>query len=105
MVLLPVQFAWSAAAAYCQHENGTSRHFGHHAHVHKDKTDKDASHSKLKKVDNDCEYCHLFYHPYLTNQASAVSPPKRYDHAALERTDFSSHIPRRPPKPNWSLVA
>ena len=105
MVLLPVQFAWSAAAVYCQHEKGGSLHFGHHTHEHKDKAEQKIGDSKLTKADNDCEYCHLFYHPYLTNEVLRLAPSENVDHAALTHTSYSSHIPNRPPKPNWQLVA
>ncbi|XID74762.1 hypothetical protein ACF3NA_09640 [Alkanindiges sp. WGS2144] len=33
MLLLPLQVAWSAAAVFCQHENDTPRHWGHHQHM------------------------------------------------------------------------
>lgn len=39
-LLMPFQLAWSAAAAYCEHEGRqagevvAAAHFGHHAHVH-----------------------------------------------------------------------
>lgn len=31
-ILLPLQAAWSAAAVFCQHENRTAWHWGHHQH-------------------------------------------------------------------------
>lgn len=35
LVLLPIQFSWAAAAAYCEHESGArADHFGHHEHDH-----------------------------------------------------------------------
>jgi hypothetical protein len=105
MFLLPVQYSWSAAAVYCQHESGSTLHFGHHAHEHKEKPDQKSGHDKLKKADNDCEYCHIFYHPCLASAAPRVAPPEGLGHAELGRTIFSSHIPSRPPKPNWRLVA
>ena len=57
--LLPLQFAWGVAAAYCQHESPTSQaaaHVGHHEHVHKGELEKPAG-GKLV-VDNDCGVCH-----------------------------------------------
>jgi len=36
LLVLPLQFAWAAAAPYCAHEaaGATSKHPGHHQHVH-----------------------------------------------------------------------
>ena len=35
LAVLPFQFVWGAAAAYCQHEQGSEvTHFGHHFHKH-----------------------------------------------------------------------
>ncbi len=59
VLLLPLQFAWGVAAAYCQHEGSASQgagHFGHHEHVHQGELKKMAG-SKLV-VDNDCGVCH-----------------------------------------------
>ncbi len=74
LFILPVQFAWSAAAAYCQHEEVTGMtHIGHHAHEHKadggskskasgqHADDKSASKSGKLLGDNDCGYCHLSF--------------------------------------------
>jgi len=59
-LLLPLQFAWGVAAAYCQHEVSTSQgaaaHFGHHEHVHHGEPKKPAA-GKLV-IDSDCGACH-----------------------------------------------
>lgn len=35
MLVVPLQLAWGAVAAYCEHEGeAVSDHFGHHAHEH-----------------------------------------------------------------------
>ena len=36
LLVLPLRFAWAAAAPYCAHEaaGATSKHPGHHQHVH-----------------------------------------------------------------------
>ena len=38
LLVLPMQFAWAAAAPYCAHEAATAagKHPGHHQHVHQD---------------------------------------------------------------------
>ena len=41
LAVLPFQFVWGAAAAYCQHEQGSEvTHFGHHFHKHQAKVGK-----------------------------------------------------------------
>ena len=58
-LLMPLQFAWAAAAAFCQHEsttNASPMHIGHHEHVHKADAKKAGS-GKLM-ADSDCGACH-----------------------------------------------
>ncbi len=39
MLVVPLQLAWGAVAAYCEHEGeAMSDHFGHHAHEHDSST-------------------------------------------------------------------
>ena len=59
--VLLLQFSWIAAAVGCMHEKDPpSRHFGHHAHVHKAEQGKDLSkHGKNSVPDDDCAVCHL----------------------------------------------
>lgn len=65
LALLPYQFAWSAAAVYCQHEDSSRSadvsHFGHHSHVHTAQPSQDGSSPSPDNplVDNDCGVCHL----------------------------------------------
>ncbi|HKX40119.1 MAG TPA: DUF2946 family protein [Burkholderiaceae bacterium] len=61
-VLLPLQFAWGAAAAYCQHETTTqsAAHLGHHQHVHKAEPGDGKVVGKVAgklAADYDCGYC------------------------------------------------
>ena len=65
LALLPYQFVWGAAAAYCGHESGTEvSHFGHHAHKHQSKAapstdDCTPDNAGSPLVDDaDCDYCH-----------------------------------------------
>ena len=30
LIVLPLQISWAVAATYCQHETGSTQHFGHH---------------------------------------------------------------------------
>ena len=116
MSILPVQYTWSAAAVYCQHEQNSPFHFGHHAHQHDAKAgDADGvhDHAKLKDkikqkvadADADCEYCHLFSHASFVSFAPSSAMPVVLHHAAPRQLSYHSHIPQRPPRPNWSRVA
>ena len=65
VLVLPLQFAWSASAVYCQHESApTAFHLGHHVHVHKganaqgaDSLDDKAG-TAVPMAHSDCSYCH-----------------------------------------------
>lgn len=105
MMLLPAQSTWSAAAVYCQHEQDSPFHFGHHAHQHKARSGEPTGHGKVQGADADCEYCHLFSHAFLLpfDADPAATPELR--HVALPAPGYTSFIPRRPPRPNWYRAA
>nr|WP_308636220.1 DUF2946 family protein [Massilia brevitalea] len=105
MLVLPAQYSWSAAAAYCQHENGASLHFGHHAHEHKAQVGEADDDGEMEKAHADCEYCHLFSHAFFTSASDGPPTPDARRHAALGTLNYSSHIPEGPSKPDWHLVA
>lgn len=105
MLILPVQYAWSAAAVYCQHEQNSPFHFGHHAHQHKVKSEESGSHGKVKMADTDCEYCHMFSHAFFIPFDTRPMAPIEQSYAWPNTISYTSHIPQRPPRPNWSLVA
>lgn len=101
-LLLPLQFAWSSASAYCQHETSEqqSEHFGHHFHAHTGEAKK-SSDSKLM-ADSDCASCHA--------SASAAIPTKLdgCDFGAqslfaevVVSPPFSSALARAPDRPQW----
>ena len=87
-LLLPLQFAWSAASAYCQHETAEqqSKHFGHHFHAHKGEAKK-SSDSKLM-ADSDCASCHA-------SAASAI--PTRLVGHDFAATSLSAEAVASPP--------
>jgi len=101
-LLLPLQFAWSAASAYCQHETPEqqSKHFGHHFHAHKGEAKK-SSDSKLM-ADSDCASCH---------SSAAAAIPTQLDGCDFEAPSllaevvasppFSSALARAPDRPQW----
>jgi len=112
LVVLPFQFAWGAAAAFCGHETAAGAgHFGHHSHQHPAKAMAESdSGSSVKKAsvpaeDPDCGVCHL----------SCVQPPSSQDTsivvilpAALVLPTILPATPGRPgriERPKWSCVA
>jgi hypothetical protein len=59
LVFLPLQFAWAAAAGYCQHEtDAAAQHLGHHQHQHDADGDGVPDSPPLDGTDNDCGTCH-----------------------------------------------
>jgi hypothetical protein len=107
-VLLPLQFAWAGAAAYCSHETaGTAQadtwHLGHHTHEHKadDGGDKDAKAANAAKLpDADCNACHfpgsygLFGEIHLTGDYHFVTV--RYQPRASAFGSIPAPVPERP---------
>ena len=120
-IVLPLQFAWAGAAAYCGHEpEGTAaRHWGHHGHAHQgsegvalsakaDKADKasskhaDKPDTPYQAPDLDCAVCHL---------AASAAVPSVADltHATLGATArhplvralFRSAPDALPDRPQW----
>jgi len=110
-LLLPLQFAWGAAAAYCGHEVEIQavEHVGHHDHVHKaeadQKTDKKQAGGK-QLVDNDCGVCHA------SGSAMNMAPIAAFPTVALTRwvpAPTPAH-PRSAPsdapdRPQWLRLA
>lgn len=106
-VLLPLQFAWGAAAAYCQHETAPGvHHFGHHTHVHADgKHDAKTAGGKLF-VDSDCGFCHASPAAMLPD-VSAVKPASTLASVPPVLGDIkrASAPQRAPDRPQWPRLA
>lgn len=110
-VLLPLQLAWGAASAYCQHEGAApggsvqARHIGHHLHEHQDERGQ-ASGGSLA-VDTDCATCHAACAPALGPGTLHGSPAVRSTSAAGLSSDaaFSSALARAPDRPQWPRLA
>ena len=109
---LPFQFAWGAAASFCQHEEGQGvSHFGHHTHKHQGKSipasgestpDKKGS---LAGEDFDCDYCHMGCAQPLASEASACCDIEGSQHLAEAATQgHSPHIPDPIERPKWTLA-
>jgi len=61
LVLMPLQFSWTAVGAFCQHERGSdASHAGHHAHEHRSQSDSDDAtvQTAASVADADCGTCH-----------------------------------------------
>lgn len=104
LAMLPLQFAWAGAAAYCQHETGeVAGHFGHHEHVH---------HGKAKAGDNtlladqDCVLCHVIACPSGITVTQGVYVPDSWTYAYRSSPPFlSSARSSEPERPNWHRLA
>lgn len=105
LVFLPLQFTWSVAAAYCQHESAPAQHFGHHQHKHQDDGGFKDSKSAPSGIDEDCAFCHagcasalvgLF--EAIPTVAGVVSPPWVPDALGSPPGDL-------PERPNWIVSA
>lgn len=118
LAILPLQYAWSAAAAYCGHEQEQSQHFGHHAHQHNaqagshdgdgDDTGAGGGDGKLPgkaKVHADCAVCH---HAVQASILAGMAPPPDAASAGYPPSsdfNFTSHIADGPKKPDWLPAA
>ncbi len=110
LLVLPLQFAWAAAAAYCGHEEAPAKtHVGHHAHEHQaDQSDSgaDKQYAKAGKLvaDNDCGYCHLsFAKPMLPLTLQFDTNAHFSVHTAPNMT-FESRGPDHHDRPKWQLA-
>lgn len=101
-LFLPLQFAWSAASSYCQHETSEqqSKHFGHHFHAHKGEAKK-PSDSKLM-ADADCASCHASMSAAIATQLDGCDfeAPSQLPEVVVS-PPFSSALARAPDRPQW----
>lgn len=106
LALLPLQFSWAAAAAYCQHEGeNTAQHFGHHSHQHDAQPDSPDDADPTAKVHADCAYCHLACQASFLTTAPDIVVPHGSTYAELPARPYSSHIPDGLQRPDWRIVA
>ena len=104
LLILPVQFAWAAAAGYCRHETGeATKHFGHHEHQHctaQDGVSKDSKAPSSLGADSDCGVCHLSAAQLVPSTKANIvvtsAEPPRFACGAR----FDSHVPSRPERPD-----
>lgn len=111
-VLLPLQFGWSAASAYCQHEAGTplARHFGHHFHVHEGDVPADgegvakAAGGIQLLADADCAACHAATPALVSGTALRFLVSASARGPAPIPPRFSSAPARAPDRPQWARL-
>jgi len=106
LLLMPVQWTWAAAAAYCGHESRSAGgHVGHHQHDHvggqkAGKSGQAADSGQVQAdVDGDCDYCHLGASHWLLAAFSPAPPPALTNWPTVQPridTDFLSSGPERP---------
>lgn len=63
LLVVPLQLAWGAVSAYCEHETESiTDHFGHHVHKHEQDsstiTIEPSDETKTGNFDLDCGVCH-----------------------------------------------
>lgn len=129
LIMLPLQFAWTAAAVYCQHEvaqetSAVEGHFGHHEHEHDAVTeaaaakvqtgdaqtgdaqtgdDYPAEVAKLA-LDNDCGYCQLSAAKPVLRQPLAVPARASPLMPAVMAQRWQTRDPDRLERPDWRLA-
>jgi len=108
LMLLPFQFCWSAAAAYCRHESGAAAiHFGHHFHVHKSVSKADKVPAALSGLDSDCPTCVLHADgPSLPPDMPTLAPSVAHMAPVAAEVLAALPPPPSPPeRPKWALPA
>lgn len=105
-LLLPLQLAWGAAAAHCQHESDphAAQHFGHHEHFHKATAEK-PSDGKVQ-IDSDCSFCNSTVSHAMTLAKTTFPEPLLGAHLVeLGPLTVSSAPARAPDRPQWTHLA
>ena len=105
LLVLPLQFAWAAAAPYCAHETAAaaSKHPGHHQHVHQDgseaaNADDEGGGAGVKHTD--CASCHAGCAATLPLSATALAAAPRDGVGEHSPPRYRSHTPWGPERPD-----
>lgn len=111
LVVLPFQFSWAAAAAYCRHEGGVAtQHFGHHQHEHNAQGKADDGGKSLKNwdntvVDDDCSVCHLSAVPTPVSEHVTAEVPLVEATGFVYNLRYDSNVPLGLERPDRNLSA
>jgi hypothetical protein len=106
LTILPIQYSWSMAAVYCQHEPAKVSHFGHHGHQHQAQADDGADHQgKPGKVHSDCEVCHHAVQASVPAADGVAVAADTSWYAEPSLFSYLSYISDGPSRPDWVLVA
>lgn len=106
LFVLPLQFAWAAATAYCGLESSHGRadqvaHFGHHEHRHLSHT---SAESQAKSggivVDTDCGTCQLGAAQPIPGAKLSFEPPGVGQPVLWFDKLYGSHISGFPERPD-----
>ncbi len=104
LLVLPFQFAWSAASIACPHESGNVRHFGHH---YKASTSDDAAGGtqpgKPHHSGDDCPTCGVFALKIVQLATLHPEPESHHHVSATPLLALLSRPPDRPERPNWRI--
>ena len=105
-LVLPMQFAWAAAATYCPHEPPSVKaaHFGHHEHEHK--SDVQPAVDGKVALDDDCGICHAVGTPAVVpSSAHGVGVVHVTEVRDTPSQSYISAQPRPPDRPQWFRLA
>lgn len=115
LALLPFQFVWGAAAAYCQHEqSAASRHFGHHSHRHAASSKSDATcaapddngkQAGTFADDPDCGACHLSCERPIASVQVMPAAAAAKSSCTVAPAAVAASPPTRIERPRWTLAA
>ena len=110
LLVVPLQLAWGAVSAYCEHETeATTDHFGHHVHKHEQHSSTNTidprDDTQAGNFDMDCGVCHAACSVALCGEVATLSfsasdfalTPAPSFHLTL----FSS----KPERPKWLGLA
>lgn len=104
LAILPVQFSWAAASAYCHHESGAgAKHFGHHEHQHKagpDGASKDKKASSSGQADNDCGTCQFSAAQAIPAATAEIPAPSTEPQQFACASTYRTRIPSGPERPD-----
>ncbi|APW44803.1 hypothetical protein RS694_10390 [Rhodoferax saidenbachensis] len=104
LIVIPMQFALAATAAYCQHEAGVAtKHLGHHGHKHQAQSAELAQSDKTKSngFDLDCGNCHAGCSlAVATAEGNSVLPGLSFIEPSTDRVLASLPL-KVPDRPQW----